>query len=155
MRDFRECQAFVDHLRSEHQQIHQAVVNVERELRAADPPCDPNRVRTCLQRLRDVLAQHFAEEEEGGCLEQAISCAPRLSQEVADIEKEHATILKLVDRLIKRSADCHTLDFAEAFRRFASILDAHDAAEDRILQLAFGTGEFEPNESSSTAENER
>jgi hypothetical protein len=150
MRDYSECQAYVEHLRSEHKQIHQALVAVERDLGAADPQCDSLRMRDSLQRLNETLAEHFAEEEQGGCLEEAICYDPRLSPDVARIEKEHPDILKLLDRLIGRSAECHTPDFHVSFRQFAQTLHAHESAENRILHTAFGTGEFEPNDTTAS-----
>jgi len=149
MRDFQECQAFVEHLRGEHRQIHQAVLDVNRDLHATDPPCEPTKTRDDLRRLRHTLLEHFDEEERGGCLEEAVSCAPHLSSGVAKIENEHASILKLIDQLIKRSDDCGVQDYRESFRRFAKILQTHEAAENQILHTAFGTGEFETNDSPS------
>ena len=87
-------------------------------------------------------------------MEQAVSCVPRLSADVTKIEKEHARIIKLLDRLIERSGDCVTDDFRESFRQFAKILRTHEVAENRILQIAFGTGEFE-NDASPTAHGEK
>lgn len=149
MRDFQECQAFVEHLRGEHEQIHQAVASVKRDLLRVDPPCEPTTMRDHLSRLRHTLVEHFNEEEQGGCLEEAVSCAPHLSSDVAKIENEHASILKLLDQLIKRSDDCAVQDYRESFRRFATILQAHEASENRILHTAFGTGEFETDDSPS------
>jgi iron-sulfur cluster repair protein YtfE (RIC family) len=149
MRNFLECQAFIEYLRSEHKQIHQAVVDVEHELHAC-PRCDTAGLDERLRQLRDTLVEHFKEEEQGGCLEEAVSCAPHLSPDVAQIEREHLSILKLIERLVERSDDCHTPDFRESFRRFANILHAHEAAENRILHTAFGTGEFESDEPPST-----
>ena len=148
MRDYAECQAYVEHLRSEHKQIHEAVVLVEHELRASDPL----RMRGYLQQLRETLSAHFVEEEQGGCLEEAVCCDPRLSPDVSRIEHEHADILKLLDRLIARSDESQTPDFHESFRQFAKILHAHEAAEHRILQTAFGTGEFEPDDTARYGE---
>ncbi|MDP6557649.1 MAG: hemerythrin domain-containing protein [Pirellulaceae bacterium] len=146
MRDFPECQAFVDHLRSEHKQIRQAVVDVEHELRAACPSCETDRLREKLQKLSDTLAEHFKEEEQGGCLEEAVSCVPHLSPLVTQIEKAHVSILRLIHRLVERADDCHTVDFIESFRCFAEVLHAHEVTEDQVLHTAFGTGEFETDE---------
>ena len=149
MRDFLECQAFVVHLRNEHRQIHQAIRDIERELDSVDLPSEQSRICDSFRRLRATLVEHFKEEEQGGCLEEAVSCVPRLSSEVAEIEKEHASILELIDHLIKRSGERLTNDFRESFRQFTTILHAHETAENRILHTAFGTGEFETEASKS------
>ncbi len=143
MRDFFDCQAFVVYLRNEHKQIHDLVSAIERELQPFDSSCEPTRVRAGLRRLRDTLGEHFQQEEQGGCMEQAVSCVPRLSADVAEIERDHGSIAKLLDRLIERSGERVTDDFRASFRQFAKILRAHEAAENRILHVAFGTGDFE------------
>ena len=147
MREFLEHEVQVVHLQNAHNQIREAIGNIERELNSKDLPCD--RVRTCdlFRRLRDALIEHF--EEEGGCLERAVNGDPRLATEVAEIEKEHGRIVKLLDRLIKRSHERVTDDFRESFRQFAKILRAHETAENRVLHTAFGTNEFDTATSNS------
>ena len=142
MRDFQECQAFVEHLRKEHDQLHQTVSAVKRDLDAAEP----RRLSEGLLRLRQQLVEHFAQEERGGCLEEAVSYAPHLSTPVAEIEHEHASILMLLDQLIKRSENCGRADFRESFQLFVTVVQDHESAENRILQNAFGTGEFDTND---------
>lgn len=150
MRDFLECRAFVEHLRSEHKRIQQAVGDVKRDLEATSSASEPARLREDLRRLRKTLVEHFAEEDGGGCLEEAVSCAPHLASDADRIEKEHASILTLIDRLVARSDDCNAEDFRESFRSFAKVLQAHESAENRLLQDAFGTGEFETYDSPPT-----
>ena len=143
MHDFRESRTYVVHLQNAHKQIHQAVGEIERELDAVNSPTDQAQFCESLRRLRDTLAKHFKEEDEGGCMEEAASRMPRLSPDVAEIDKEHITILQLIDQLIERIGDVATNDFRESFQRFAKILHAHETAENRILYMAFGTGDFE------------
>ncbi|MBC8353188.1 MAG: hemerythrin domain-containing protein [Planctomycetes bacterium] len=149
MRDYLECQAYVGHLRREHKRIHESLVVVERELQDSDSPSEGNGIRAGLTRLRETLVGHFEQEEQGGCLEEAVCCDPRLSGEVSEIGKQHPRILHLLDRLLKRADDCRTVDYRESFRQFAKVVHAHEAAENRILHTAFGTGQFEPNDSPS------
>lgn len=147
MRDDFECQAYVAHLRSEHARVHEAVQAVERDLSTSARTRDPQQVVRELQKLRAVLEQHFAAEESGGCLEEAACQCPRLSATIAAIEREHPMLLRMLDRLIERAATnevgCNTQDFVEAFHRLVKTLRAHEAAENRVLEEAFGTGEFE------------
>lgn len=142
MRDFDDCKAFVTHLRSEHAQLDHAVQLIDSELHGHDRR-DPAHVYELMLQLRSTLAHHFEEEESGGCLEQAACQCPSLSHDVTIIEHEHPGILKLLDRLVERSSQgcdgCNNQDFVEAFTRFAKTLRAHESAETRILEQAFGT----------------
>jgi len=143
MRDLTECQAFVDHLRGEHIRVHRAVSDVEAEITGAVSPRDAPRIKAALVKLRETLSMHFAEEEEGGCLNEAAAFCPRLAPDVEVVEREHTSLLKLVDHLIRRAEVCETEDYVESFRRFAKTLHAHENSENRILSEAFGTGQLE------------
>jgi len=147
MRDHFVDQAYIDHFRREHSRIHQAVRDVEHELHLAATSRDDERVATRLTQLRQTLARHFNDEDEGGCIEEAISRCPSLSREAVLVEKEHPMLLQLIDRLIERARSgfvgCATDDFVESFRRFAKTLHAHEAAENSILERAFGTAAYE------------
>lgn len=155
MRDYSECQAFVEHLRREHNQIHELVFAVDHELRSEDPPCSAEQIHARLSSLRETLARHFEQEEEGGCMEEAACFDPRLSREVSTVEKEHPGLLYLLDGLLERTSDCSSSDYRASFHEFATALHAHEAAENRILHTAFGTGEFEPHETTTPWEGQR
>jgi len=147
MRDYWECQAYVGHLRAEHTRVHQLIQEVQTDLAAAAAGRDRERVVRHLQRLRDELARHFEMEEDGGCLEDAACRCPRLSAEITRIEHEHPLLLRMLERLIDRAATsdigCNTADFVEAFHRLVKTVQAHEVAENRVVEEAFGTGEFE------------
>jgi hemerythrin len=123
------------------------VQEVERDLMAASAARHAERIVRDLGRLREELARHFEMEEAGGCLEDAACRCPRLSGEIARLEREHPLMLRMLDRLVERAATgdigCETDDFVEAFRRLVKSLHAHEAAENHVMAEAFGSGEFE------------
>lgn len=109
----------------------------------------PDRDATCadvvrvFRQVREELEHHFAQEEAGGCLEEAVSRCPSLSAEVRRIEAEHPQLLDNVDRLIAQALDCDQsvekqVDLGRGFDDLCRQLDAHEAAENVLLRKGFG-----------------
>ncbi len=141
MRDFSECQPFLVHLRSEHERLHADVREVERALAARSDPVALLKVLESLAALRDELVRHFEEEERGGCIEEAVCRCPRLTREATSVEREHPELLQRLCHLIERVGGSDSgIDeqSVEDFQQFARSLNAHEAAENRILNEAFG-----------------
>ncbi len=145
MRDNSECRCYVDHLIAEHRRLHKLL----RQMRAAiagsiGPDEHPSfaEVGRILARLRQELAQHFAEEEGGGCMDEAVSRCPRLAPEVKRIEAEHAEILTDIDRLKDEAAlpptPANQMAVQREFDRLYERLQAHERAENAILAQGFG-----------------
>jgi len=147
MRDDEESRCYVDHLVAEHRRLHAML----REMRAAivgsiEPDGDPSfaKVAQVLGKLHGELEHHFAEEEKGGCLDEAVSRCPRLSPEARAIKAEHPEILAEIDRLIEQAAKLqpdHQNQFMiqQAFDRLYQRLCAHEAAENQLLAQGLGT----------------
>ena len=146
MRTFDECRSYVDHLIAEHRRLH-------RMLRAAGnaimPACGTGRIIIgadivqVLREVREELEHHFAQEDAGGCLEEAVSCCPALSAEARRIEAEHPRLLEDTDRLIAQAQDCdHSvakrIGLERGFEDLCRQLDAHEAAENALLRRGLG-----------------
>jgi hypothetical protein len=96
-----------------------------------------------LSEVREELAHHFAQEEGGGCLEEAVSRCPSLSDEVRRIEAEHPWLLESIDRLIAQARDSdHSvqgrIEVARGFDELCAQIDAHEGAENALLRKGFG-----------------
>ncbi len=139
--------AYVAHMRAEHRRLSHCLRGVERQWEAVGlAPASSELFDHLLQELRALraeLARHFAEEEAGGCLEEAVSALPQLSREVARLEREHAELLEALDRLLldmragaRRGSPVRTCE--HEFRRLAARLRGHEAAETRILESCSG-----------------
>ena len=146
MRTYDECRCYVDHLIAEHRRLHRMLRSARSAMiHASGPDHDATTadIVRMLRQVRDELANHFAEEEGGGCLEEAVSHCPTLSAENRRIEAEHPQLLVSIDRLIAQAMDCDQsvdkrIDLERGFDELCSQLNAHEAAENVLLRKGFG-----------------
>jgi iron-sulfur cluster repair protein YtfE (RIC family) len=138
------CSPYVAHLKEEHREVHALVSGVRRQVEAltgADLPRQLPVVRRVLGDLRQRLARHFAEEEGGGCLEEAAARLPRLGAAVQQIENEHPRLLAQLDAVLDRvrgTLDAQAWpDVLVGFGDFARALAQHEALENRVLEQGF------------------
>jgi hypothetical protein len=92
--------------------------------------------------LRQHLARHFAQEEEGGFLEESLARMPRLAAAARNVLADHPTLLVELDGLLERLA-ARDID-SEAWRQagrdfevFASHLLAHERNENAVVQQGY------------------
>jgi hypothetical protein len=143
--ELEEYRAYAVHLNAEHRRLEESLRRVEElwQHKVPRPPHFSARLAGGLSELRAALARHYEDEEEGGCLEEAVAHLPTLSREVTKLNREHSQVLSTMDQLI---AQVRTLrpgnqEWAEIERDFQAIaerLRAHEAAESRILKASFG-----------------
>jgi len=146
MRTDDECRSYVDHLIAEHKRLHR-MLRVARN--AIMPPSSATEnvpaadIVKLLGDVRGELEHHFAQEEGGGCLEEAVSRCPSLSDEARRIEEEHSRLLESIDRLIAQAQDADKsvqgrIAVAREFDELCAQLDVHEGAENTLLSKAFG-----------------
>jgi Hemerythrin HHE cation binding domain len=144
MNDAENCHAYVEHLQHEHGRLHRLLLEIGHEVAAASGACQPADVIAHLeQRLTDLRRQlqtHFAEEESGGCLEEAVTRCPSLSEDCKAILAEHPLLDKVLEQLLAQARDKSVsgADLQRDYGTFAKKLHEHEAAENRLLQMAFG-----------------
>src|SRR5688572_23467234 len=101
MRAYDECRCYEDHLIAEHKRLDRMLRvarNAIMPLGAATGNVPAADIVKLLGEVREELQHHFAQEEGGGCLEEAVSRCPSLSDEVRRIEAEHPRLLESIDR---------------------------------------------------------
>jgi len=147
MRDYEECRPYINHLLAEHRRLHGMIGRARaavRQMNGPDQDAKLQHVAQTLEQVRAELAQHFKEEEQGGCIEEAVSLCPRLAGGANRIEVEHPQLLAELDRLIAECKDGPE-DFATRiaverdFDELCAQLHAHEAAENALLREAFGS----------------
>jgi len=95
-----------------------------------------------VQELRDLLAEHFEEEERDGYLASALAVAPQFSAQAADLCSQHPQFLDRLDNLIGRVRDSEPRsDYWRTARdeleQFLADLRRHERSENAIVQAAF------------------
>jgi len=139
-----ENNPFFERALLEHRELNRCVHELEQCFALAPLEVTPQSCREAterLQKLRDHLAAHFAQEEEGGYLEEALSRVPRLGPQAAVLERQHAPLLARLDAILDEFRQPrHTVEhwprLAAEFRGFVRSLLEHEVAENRIVQAA-------------------
>jgi hypothetical protein len=147
MRDYEECRPYINHLLAEHRRLHRLIQQTRDLIIQSGGPDGESSfadVAQVLRNLRSELEHHFAEEEAGGCLDEAASRCPRLSADARRIEADHPELLADVDRLITQASDCDChvesrIGLQRDFDNLCHELHAHESAENDLLKQGFGT----------------
>ncbi|HUE16399.1 MAG TPA: hemerythrin domain-containing protein [Planctomycetaceae bacterium] len=95
-----------------------------------------------MQELRDLLTEHFDEEERDGYLASALAVAPHFSVEAADLCRQHPHFLDRLDNQIARvRASEPSSEYWRAARdeleQLLTDLRRHEQSENAIVQTAF------------------
>jgi hemerythrin HHE cation binding domain-containing protein len=146
MRTDDESRCYINHLVAQHRRLHMMLRQMRNAiLECVQPDETPSfaEIARILARLRQELEHHFAEEEAGGCLDEAVSCCPSLSVEAKKIQGDHALILEQIDSLIEHAETLpptpqNQFAIQREFDRLYHKLQAHEAAENRLLAQGFG-----------------
>ena len=141
-----EANPFYTQAVNEHRELHAAVQHIEETLHQCEP-CEATAERLAeakqlIVTLRDHLAHHFAQEEQGGYLEEAIIRVPQMSHQADMLQRQHAEFLRLANNML---ADAQAgvpqptawRNLKADYLQFAKRLKAHEAAENALLQRAF------------------
>jgi Hemerythrin HHE cation binding domain len=96
-----------------------------------------------VEELRNLLAEHFDEEERNGILDSAAKVAPEFAAQSARFQQEHHQFLDRLDRLI---AEARLPQPPSALWRSArheiedvlSVLKQHEESENALVQAAYG-----------------
>ena len=92
--------------------------------------------------VRDLLAEHFAEEERDGYLSAALAAAPQFSRPAETLREQHAQFLERFDRMVARLRESEpSSQYWRALRdeieQLIADLRQHEQSENAIVQAAF------------------
>lgn len=139
-----ECIAYAEHMHHEHRRLNRLLLEIGRDFGRLDSPLRPPELLTHLSEriadLRQQLQAHYAEEEAGGCLEEAVTRCPSLACDCQAIVAEHPLLDRMLGDLLAKTRDAtaRPAEQQQAWRDFYTKIQLHDAAETRLLQTAFG-----------------
>jgi hypothetical protein len=144
MNEPEDCRAYVEHLQHEHGRLNQLLLEIGHEVEKLGQAGQPENAAANLAKrftdLRQQLQTHFTEEETGGCLEEAVARCPSLSEDGTLIVAEHPVLDRMLEQLLVqiRNRAVSGPDVQRDYQAYAKKLHAHEAAENRLLQMAFG-----------------
>ena len=144
MNAVNHCGAYLEHLQAEHHRLNCCLLGIRHQFaklnRSTQPP---DALAGLIKRLEDLMRElrsHFAEEEAGGCLEEAVARCPGLGPQAKDLMDEHPQFTRALGQLLanmnERAANPEA--WRKQFEAFARELKAHECAENRLLQTALG-----------------
>jgi len=140
----RSDPVILGHVLVEHRDLFNLMSSVRSAFAAetASTPDGQAVLLSMLHQLRDHLHDHFAQEEEGGFLEEAVSRMPRLSAAVRSILRQHPGLLAELDSLIDTlgsGIDCTVSwsDANHAFDVFSAHMAAHERSENTVVQEGY------------------
>lgn len=144
MNDPEECFAYAKHLQHEHHRLNQLLAEIGHDM---VQPGGPEQGQAPIARLgkriadlRQQLQAHFSEEESGGCLEEAVTRCPSLAANTKTILEEHPHLDHMIGQLVAQTSDpaSNAAEVQRNWQAFSKKFHAHEAAETRLLQMAFG-----------------
>jgi len=99
-------------------------------------------LRIWIDRLRIQVLKHFSEEEQGGCLEEAVARLPRLAAAANEIQAERERLRKLLAELVEseRAAESDHDQwrvFVDEFVVLAEQLLKHKSQECSVISEGF------------------
>lgn len=145
MKTQEESQSYINHMATEHRHLEQLLTSAARmfptweEIDLAEwlP-----RIVEQFKKVRTQLGRHFAQEEAGGCLEEAVSHRPALAGEASSLEADHPRLLQQLDALVRRGeqaqptiSQCRALE--HDFRTLVAEIHRHEEAENHLLESGF------------------
>jgi iron-sulfur cluster repair protein YtfE (RIC family) len=140
----RSDPVILGHVLAEHRDLFHLLLSVRSALANAGPPTTDRRseVLDSMHHLRDHLADHFAKEEQGGFLEEAVARIPRLSAAVQSILGQHPLLLANLDRVIEdlEASPADSGAWARAnhdFEAFSARMTAHERSENAVVQSGY------------------
>jgi hypothetical protein len=138
--------AYVEHMRQEHRRLEHLIQRALATIPGWEDRDGPQwmpRTAEGLVAIRNELVHHFHDEEQGGCLEEAVARKPQLSCDVQRIESQHEELLERLDELIGRCESARRPSTAQAqateleLRQLVRELRQHEVLEIRIMQQGF------------------
>ena len=146
----RSDPVILGHVLAEHRDLFHLMHTVQSRFAMAGPPTPEQRaeVLESLRHLREHLRDHFAQEELGGFLEEAMTRVPRLSAAVRSIVAQHPALLAELDHVIEQLTIVGQLGgvaagatswsgAVHAFEAFAAHMAAHERSENVVVQEGY------------------
>jgi hypothetical protein len=144
MNGANHCGAYLEHLQAEHHRLNCALLETRRQFAELNRSTQPQEAFAGLighmESLLRELRSHFAEEEQGACLEEAVVRCPSLGAQIKELMGEHSQLARALEQLlaVMKGRAANPDVWQSQFEAFAKELRTHESAENRLLQMALG-----------------
>jgi hypothetical protein len=139
-------QALLVDIVHEHRELQRRLLELRRMVRDQESGrSNAERLSSLCRSLADLrkrMQAHFAQEETGEVMEEAVIRIPRLARDAAKIEREHPELIRRIDNAIRLSEttdpvaeDWHNA--SETVEALVTQMLAHEEAENHLLQQVF------------------
>lgn len=140
MNDQKLDHQFFEQVKSEHAELIELMKLLRAEFNSDIR--DPGTVNRLVGNLYEHIVAHFAHEERGGYLCEALERAPRLTEQAKQLLAQHETLNELLGELRnvaqrREDSELWWQALRDTFNQFSRELLRHEAAEDKLLQDAF------------------
>lgn len=132
------------HLLAEHRELFQLISRAKQAFADTGRPLAKRRefAHATVESLREHLSDHFAQEERGGFLEEAVTRVPRLGRRMEEILQQHPPLLAELDSLTAALADSQLdatdwREISQQFETFVGHLQAHERNENAVVQEGY------------------
>ncbi|QDU26215.1 hypothetical protein ETAA8_12900 [Anatilimnocola aggregata] len=147
MSDHEECRTYLNHVQLQHQHMQQLLERL-RSLVVGAKGCSFafDDAKLLLSDLGDHLARHIAEEEGGGCIDEAVCRCPRLSLQARDLKAQQPRLVAAIERIVAKFEGRNRLGTCsfmveQEIQQLASDLRLYEESERELLAEAFGVDE--------------
>lgn len=138
MNDYDDCHSYLNHLRSEHHRLEflarQVLYCLRQSSDSSWPDHDRAAVAAKLAALKQELLKHIEEEGRGGCVEEAVSRTPSLSDEARRVYQESEELQEDLLCVMQRVEFDSLAEASLSFQEFANSLKFHDEHEERVVE---------------------
>jgi len=147
MSEHEECRAYLDHVQLQHRHMQHLLEGLRLlVLGAKGGSFAFDDAKTLLGDLADQLARHIAEEEGGGCVEEAVCRCPRLSLQARDLKAQQPRLVAAIDRIAAKFEGRDRLGacafmIEQEIQNLANDLRHYEESERALLAEAFGVDE--------------
>lgn len=145
--DYRESEAYLQHLVSDHSRIETiAELIIERLELASDndwEEIDRPILAAQLMALKAKLFGHISEEEAGGVIDEAVARVPSLYAEAKQVFDENDVLKEELGEIAELVANNDRVQATERFKKFTAELKLHDQHETEVAQKGLNLFPFD------------
>ena len=144
MNGANQCIVYLQHLQAEHHRLNRVLTEIgHRFLEINKSVVEQPILSGLIHRLEELLKElqnHFAEEEGGGCLDEAVARCPSVGPRTSELMQEHPKLAGRLENLIAamKMGQGDGKEWLRQFEGFATEIRVHECAENRVLEQAFG-----------------